>query len=177
MIASSYRASFAGALIALAPPVATALAANSATLAESKPAFIKEGENMSAQRGPPPVSTANSSSVMRVAFTDALGSISKLRKSNRSTSIDCTKILDEFFRHRTTESYISFFRDIGFSEIKTIANQKHFVYWELSHRQLRSMGFDGFLRNDRLVIALTVDSASTNEVTSFKATLLNTDHL
>lgn len=111
------------------------------------------------------------------AFLRALKSVEELRKKNRSTAVECTKLFAEFNRYSQTTPYISFFDSKGISAITVDMNQRHYVYWQIDRMRLQSLGYRGFLRNDRLVIGFTTMSALSTEITSFEVTLLNSDHL
>jgi hypothetical protein len=122
-------------------------------------------------------SSPDAGSDLHVAFDEALRKIEELRKANRSTAVECAYLFGEFHRYDQTTPYVSFFKTKGISAITVDMNQRHYVYWEINYQQLRSMGFGGFLRGDRLVIGFTTTSTSSTEITSFRATLLNSNQL
>jgi hypothetical protein len=122
-------------------------------------------------------SSRNLDTDLHKAFTNALRNIDQIRKNNRSTQVDCTGAFSDFNRYNQTTPHIAFFNSMEISVITVDLNQRHYVYWEISYEKLRSMGYREFLRGDRLVIGFTTASESSTEITSFKATLLNSNHL
>jgi hypothetical protein len=119
----------------------------------------------------------DSNSILQKAFTSAMKQTEDLRKRDRSTYLDCTRFFVEFNRYQETEPYIKFFNSIGVPTFLDDRNQRHYVYFEFKHTQLRSMGLSGFLRGDRVVIVFTTANASSSQVTSFKVSLLNDNYL
>ena len=141
-------------------------------------ALALSGLAISFVRGQGPVSRlASSDTLLEEAFLGALTNLTEARKHDRSTVLDCTQFFSEFYRYRQVEPYIAFFNSIEISAIRVDMNQRHYVYWEIGHDWLWSKGYRGFLRNDRLVIGFTTTSAASSEITSFKATVLNSDHI
>jgi hypothetical protein len=173
---SSCRAGAAGAILALALsvfPIATGWA-------QTPP--VDPGPRAADQALPAEPDTTltkrpTSDEALQKALADVLGSLAALRQRNQLAVIDCTKDFSPFFRHPTAAPYVAFFRSVGFEEITARVNQKNVVYWELYTRQLAALGFDGFVAGDRIVISLVVDSTAAQTVTTFKATLLNSNQL
>lgn len=111
------------------------------------------------------------------AFVRALKSVDELRKKDRSTVLECTYLFAEFHRYQQTEPYVLFFKSVDISVLLDDRNQRHYVAFSINHQRLWSMGYKNFLRGDRLGIVFTTSSAVSTEVTSFRVTLLNSDHL
>ena len=111
------------------------------------------------------------------AFVRALKSVEELRKKDRSTVLECTYLFAEFHRYQQTEPYVLFFKSVYIPALLDDRNQRHYVAFSINHQRLWSMGYKNFLRGDRLGIVFTTSSAASTEVTSFRVTLLNSDHL
>lgn len=118
-----------------------------------------------------------SDAALQAALADALQALEARRQHSRLALIDCTKDFSNVFRYPTATPYIAFFRSIGIDQITARVNRKNVVYWELYVRHLAALGFEGFMAGDRIVITLTVDSTAAQTITTFKATLLNSNQL
>jgi hypothetical protein len=130
-------------------------------------------------KGQQPLSQVRSSdAALQDLLAIALRNVEELRKKNRATSVDCTPFFAEFNRHQQIEQYIAFFNSLGIPALfDNINRNKNYVAFELNDQRLWSLGYKTFLRGDRVVISFELVSASSNEITSFSATLLNSEHL
>lgn len=120
---------------------------------------------------------ADADSVLISNLKQALKATEQLRQHDRSTVVDCTKLFESFKSYQQTGPYVSFFKKMEVPAIADDRNNRHYIGFQLNHLQLRSMGFDKFFPDDRLVIVFTTASAVSDEITSFEVTLLNTRHL
>jgi len=102
-------------------------------------------------------------------FARSLASVNEERRTNRASEFGCTERFSDFRRYQTIEPYVEFFRRIGLQPIQVDQNRQHFVYVELTQKELSSRGYLNFRGGDRLVLVFTTNSAASTEITSFTA--------
>src|SRR5262249_22914535 len=72
----------------------------------------------------------DSNAILQKALTNALKQTEALRKRDRSTYLDCTRVFSEFKNYEQTEPYIKYFNSIGIPAILDDRNQRHYVAFE-----------------------------------------------
>jgi hypothetical protein len=121
-----------------------------------------------------PNPSASEETRLKDAFAAAMRKLEAERKTNRAYDLPCTQFFSEFHRYGQIEPYIAFFQEIGVPANMSESNRKHFVSFKLTSEQLSSQGYN-FPQGDRLEIVFTTASASSSEITSFKAILFARD--
>jgi hypothetical protein len=116
----------------------------------------------------------NETASLRSDFLQAVAEVEKLRTVNRSDEIDCTQYFAKFHRYSDIRKYKLFFQAYDVRQIVSNINGHH-VGFQFSKDMLRALGYAGFYRGDRLVLAFRTKSAESNEIIWFRVSLLNSD--
>jgi hypothetical protein len=85
-----------------------------------------------------------------------------------------TDAFADFNRFTLTTPYVAMFESLGIPAGHEWANQRQYVYFEVTYFQLLAMGYVGFLPGDKLVVQFTTASPRSPEILSFKVAVLST---
>jgi hypothetical protein len=119
----------------------------------------------------------NSQATLLEAFKSSLKRVEDKRSEDRSTKIDVTESFADFYRDRQIAPYTKVFESMKLPLKRGSNGPIHFAYVELSRDELRRLGFERFVRGDKVVIEFTTRSAASNEIISFKVVLINPEVL